>query len=70
MSELRPPEARVLSEEPRTATPAVGATRQGRLMIRPVVENLITRFDELAQRVAEAYPPEWWRAVGRRRKEQ
>src|SRR5664279_5431889 len=70
LSELGSPETRVLSEKPRPATPAVGAARQGRLKIRPLVEKVIAPFGELAQRVAEACPPEWLHGVGRRRKDQ
>src|SRR5271165_6161883 len=70
LAELGSPETRVLSEKPRPATPAVGAARQGRLMIHPLVEKVIAPFGELVQRIAEAYPPEWLHGVGRRRQDQ
>ena len=70
MSKLWPPETRILSEKPRPATPAVGTVQQGRVMIGPLVENLIAWFGELAQRSAEAYSPGWLHGVGRRRQEQ
>ena len=54
VSELRPPETRIFSEKARPATPAVGTARQGRVMVGPLVAGLIARFDELAQRIAEA----------------
>jgi hypothetical protein len=54
MSELRPPETGILSEKPRPATPTVGTAGQGRVMIRPLVEDLIARFGERAECIAEA----------------
>jgi hypothetical protein len=61
---------RIFSEKVRPATRAVGTARQGRLVIGPLVENLIAPFGKLAHRVAEAYFPEWVNGVGRRPKDQ
>ena len=70
MSELGPPETRILSEKPRPATPAVGTARQGRVMFGPLVAGLIAWVDGLAQHIAEAYAPGWLHGVGRRRQNQ
>ena len=69
-SGLRPPETRILSEKPRSATTAVGTARQGRVVIRPVVEGLIARFDGLAEPLARLCLPGWLHGVGRGRKDQ
>ena len=44
VSALRPSEARIFSEKPRPATPAVGTAWQGRVMIGPLVEDLIEKM--------------------------
>ena len=67
---LRHAETRILAEEPRLATAAVGTSRQGRVVIRHLVEGLIGQFRRLAQRLRETYHPERLRGVGRRRQDQ
>src|SRR5208282_4174857 len=47
-------ETRVLAKEPRPATTAVGTSRQGRVVIRRLVDSSIGRFRQLAQRLREA----------------
>ena len=52
-SGLRHAETRILAEEPRPATAAVGTSRQGRVVIRRLVDSSIGRFRQLAQRLRE-----------------
>ena len=52
-SGLRHAETRILAKEPRPATTAVGTSRQGRVVIRRLVDSLIGRFRQLAQRLRE-----------------
>ena len=47
-------ETRILAKEPRPATTAVGTSRQGRVVIRHLVDSSIGRFRQLAQRLREA----------------
>ena len=49
-SGLRYAGTRILAEEPRPATTAVGTSRQGRVVIRRLAERLIGQFRQLAQR--------------------
>jgi hypothetical protein len=53
-SRLRHAETRILAEEPRPATAALRTSRQGRVVIRRLVEGLIGQLRELAQRLREA----------------
>ena len=46
-------ETRILAKEPRPATTAVGTSRQGRVVIRRLVDSSIGRFRQLAQRLRE-----------------
>ena len=64
------PKRRILAEEPRPATAAVGTSRQSRVVIRHLVESLIGQFRHMAQCLREACYPERLGGVGRRRQDQ
>ena len=70
LSWLRHAVTRILAEEPRLATAAVGTSRRGRVVIRHLVESLIGQFRQLAQRLQEACHPGRLCGVGRRRQDQ
>jgi hypothetical protein len=52
-SGLRHAETRILAKQPRPATTAVGTSRQGRVVIRRLVDSSVGRFRQLAQRRRE-----------------
>ena len=62
-SGLRHAETRVLAEEPRPATAAVGTSRLSRVVIGHLVEGLIGQFRQLAQRFREARDLGWLRGA-------
>src|SRR4051795_8226880 len=68
--ELRHAETRILAEQPRPATATVRTSRQGRVLIRRLVESSIGLFRQRAQRLREARYLERSRGVGRRGQDQ